>query len=180
MKFIIYCRKSTDSEDRQVLSLESQENELRALAKAKGLQVVEVLIESKSAKKAGRPVFNDMLKMIERGKVDGIICWKLDRLARNMRDGGVIIDLLQNGIIKEIHTHEGVHRPSDNVLLMSVNLGMANQYIRDLSENVKRGMTLWNKSKKYFCKQIKPEMTFSLQTIPKSRKSHYDYFGTFQ
>ena len=139
MKYLIYCRKSTDTEDKQVLSLDSQENELRQLAESKGLEVLQVLRESKSAKAEGRPVFNEVLRLIQKGKAQGIICWKLDRLARNFIDGGRVIDLLQRGTIREIHTHEALHLPSDNVLLLAVNLGMANQYIRDLSENVKRG-----------------------------------------
>lgn len=139
MKYIIYCRKSTDTEDKQVLSLDSQENELRQLAHSHKLEVAGVFRESKSAKAEGRPVFNEVLKMISSGKAQGIICWKLDRLARNFIDGGRVIDLLQRGTIKEIRTHESVHLPSDNVLLLAVQLGMANQYIRDLSQNVKRG-----------------------------------------
>ncbi len=139
MKYIIYCRKSTDTEDKQVLSLESQENELLRLAQTHNLEVVEIFKESKSAKSEGRHVFNQVLEKIKKGKADGIICWKLDRLARNFIDGGKIIDLLQKGEIKEIRTYEGVHLPSDNVLMLAVNFGMANQYIRDLSANVKRG-----------------------------------------
>ncbi|MBI4090440.1 MAG: recombinase family protein [Candidatus Komeilibacteria bacterium] len=139
MRYILYCRKSTDTEDKQVLSLESQEAELRGIAGRHGLEIVATLQESRSAKAEGRPVFNAMVDMIQRKKADSIICWKLDRLARNFIDGGRVIDLLQKGVIKEIRTHEATHLPSDNVLLLAVQLGMANQYIRDLSENVKRG-----------------------------------------
>lgn len=139
MKYIIYCRKSTDSEDKQVLSLESQENELVRLAEAQGITVSHILKESMSAKSEGRPVFNRVLEMVRTGEADGIICWKLDRLARNFIDGGKIIDLLQKSIIKEIRTYEGNHLPSDNVLMLAMHFGMANQYIRDLSTNVKRG-----------------------------------------
>ena len=139
MKYAIYCRKSTDTEDKQVLSLESQETELIRLAQSKNLEITEIFKESKSAKSEGRPVFNKVLELITKGKIDGIICWKLDRLARNFIDGGKIIDLLQKSTIKEIHTYEGIHLPSDNVLMLAVQLGMANQYIRDLSVNVKRG-----------------------------------------
>jgi site-specific DNA recombinase len=80
-----------------------------------------------------------MLKTIASGKADAILCWKLDRLARNMVDGGQIMDLLQKSVIKEIRTYESVHVSSDNVLMLAVHFGMANQYIRDLSVNVKRG-----------------------------------------
>ena len=139
MKYIIYCRKSTDTEDKQVMSLESQEKEMTDYAKKNNLDVLETLFESKSAKSEGRPVFNKMIDMIKKGKAHGIICWKLDRLARNFIDGGKIIDSLQKGIIKEIRTYESIHLPSDNVLTLAVQLGMANQYIRDLSMNVKRG-----------------------------------------
>ena len=61
MKFILYCRKSTDTDDKQALSLDSQEHELKELALKDGLEIVETLKESKSAKAPGRPIFNKML-----------------------------------------------------------------------------------------------------------------------
>ncbi len=139
MKFIIYCRKSTDSEDRQVLSLESQENELKRLAETNDLKIVSIFRESMSAKEPGRPVFNDMMKMILSGKADAILCWKIDRLTRNPVDGGQIQWLLQTNKINCIRTFEKSFYPNDNVLLMSIEQAMASQYIRDLSVNVKRG-----------------------------------------
>src|SRR6266481_1711033 len=139
MKFLVYGRKSTDSEDRQVLSLDSQERELVALGQALGFEIVGILRESQSAKAEGRPIFNSLLAQIEAGKADGVLCWKLDRLARNMADAGRVMDMLQRGIIKQIRTHDAIHLPTDNILMLAVQLGMANQYIRDLSENVKRG-----------------------------------------
>ena len=139
MNYIIYTRKSTDTEDRQVLSLDSQERELLEIADKHNLKVVKTFRESMSAKSAGRPIFNEMMALVESGKARGILCWKLDRLARNFVDGGKVIDSLQRGAIQEIRTYESTHLPSDNVLLLAVQLGMANQYIRDLSVNVKRG-----------------------------------------
>lgn len=139
MKYILYCRKSTESEDRQVLSLDSQEKELLDIAKSNNLNVVKILRESRSAKDFGRPVFNEVIDLIENNKADGILCWKLDRLARNMFDGGRIIDLLQRSKIKEIRTHSSIHFPNENALVLAMYFGMANQYVRDLSENVKRG-----------------------------------------
>lgn len=140
MKYIAYCRKSSESEDRQALSIESQEKELLRLAEKENIKIVKILKESKSAKNPGRPVFNEMVKIINSGQADGILCWKLDRLARNPVDGGSISWMLQQNIIKNIKTIEKDYFPSDNVLLMSFEFGMANQYIRDLSVNVKRGL----------------------------------------
>ncbi|MDA8611337.1 recombinase family protein [Candidatus Pacebacteria bacterium] len=139
MKYILYCRKSSESEDRQVMSLEAQENELRKVAKRDNVEIYKIFHESKSAKAPGRPLFAEMLKLISTGKADGILCWKLDRLARNPIDGGSISWLLQNAQINSIKTYEREYLPSDNVLLMSVEFGMSNQYVRDLSVNVKRG-----------------------------------------
>ena len=139
-KYFIYARKSSESEDEQVASIDSQIHELQAIAERENATVVDVLSESQSAKAPGRPVFNEMLSRITRGEAQGILCWKLDRLARNPVDGGNISWTLQEGIIRCIRTFERSYTPADNVLMMSVEFGMANQYVRDLSHNVKRGL----------------------------------------
>src|SRR5579864_3279229 len=133
MKYILYCRKSTETEDRQALSLESQENEMLKIATSEGLEIVATLKESQSAKEPGRPIFNKMLRMIVDDEADAILCWKIDRLTRNPVDGGQIQWLLQKGSVKVIRTFERTYQPSDNVLLINIEQAMANQYIRDLS-----------------------------------------------
>jgi site-specific DNA recombinase len=140
LKYIIYARKSSEAEDRQVLSLESQVEELQKLAESNGLEVVDVLTEAKSAKEPGRPIFNFMLEKIKKGEANAILTWKIDRLARNMADAGNLHFLMQKGIIKEIRTPEKVYKPEDNTLIWAVETGVANQFIRDLSVHTKRGL----------------------------------------
>ena len=140
IKYILYARKSSESEDRQVASIDAQITELRKLAKELDIEISHILTESQSAKAPGRPVFNQMLQKIEQGEAEGILCWKLDRLARNPIDGGQISWLLQKGTVQKIQTYGREYLPTDNVLMMAVELGMANQFVRDLSANVKRGL----------------------------------------
>ena len=139
MKYILYCRKSTESEDRQTMSLDAQENELRIIAERDEIEIVKVFHESMSAKAPGRPLFTEMIQMISTGKADGILCWKLDRLARNPVDGGTISWMLQNEKIKCIQTYQKQYLPTDDVIYMSIEFGVSNQDIRNLSMNVKRG-----------------------------------------
>lgn len=140
MKYFIYCRKSTEDEGKQIQSIEDQAKFLTETALARDLEVIGIFRESKSAKAPGRPFFNQMIDQISQGKAQGILCWKLDRLARNPVDGGSINWMLQQGIIQKIVTSDRDYCPTDNVLMMSVEFGMANQFIRDLGKNTKRGM----------------------------------------
>ena len=139
INYFLYARKSSESEDKQVASVSSQVEELKRLAKANGYTITEVFTEEKTAKCPGRPVFNRMLSELQAGKAQGVLCWKLDRLARNPIDGGMVNWLLQQGVIKHIRTINKDYFPSDNVLMMNLEFGMANQFIIDLSANTKRG-----------------------------------------
>lgn len=140
LKPINYNRKSSEDEERQALSIPAQIEEMEKLRKERGLCSMPVLEESKSAKLPNnRKIFSQMILDIMAGNFDTIVCWKLDRLARNMVEGGVIIDLLQRGIIKYIITPHKIYTPEENALLMAVEFGSANQFVRDLSVNVKRG-----------------------------------------
>jgi site-specific DNA recombinase len=141
-RYRLYARKSTDTEEKQVQSLDDQVKYMSELAKRDGLHIVgDPIRESQSAKKPYvRPKFKALLQEIEDGKIDGIICWKFDRLSRNPADSGRIQQLLQDAQIKHIKTTERSYFPEDNALLMSLEAGMSNQYIRELATNTKRGM----------------------------------------
>ena len=81
MKYIGYCRKSTDESDRQILSIESQIAELKEFADRQNVEILDFVTESRTAKSPGRPLFADVLKRIEKGEAQGIISWHPDRLA---------------------------------------------------------------------------------------------------
>lgn len=140
IRYIMYCRKSSDAEDRQVQSIPDQIRELKILAEQNGIEIVDILEESRSAKAPGRPVFTSMIERISRGEADGILVWKVNRLARNPVDGGTVSWMLQQGVVRHIQTYGRSYYPEDNVLMIAVELGMANQYVRDLSTDTKRGM----------------------------------------
>ena len=104
--YFLYARKSTDVEDKQVRSIEDQLAVLRVLARQEGLTIVEEFVEKQSAKMPDRPVFNEMMEQIEKGEAQGIVCWKLDRLARNPIDAARVQWFLQQSVILHIKTND--------------------------------------------------------------------------
>ena len=138
---LIYARKSSESEDRQALSIESQIAELTGLAQRSGLEIDAIYQESQSARKPGRPEFSRMLKDLNKRPGGIILCWKLDRPARNLQDAATLSQHLQDGIIGEIRTPTTTYGNSSMDLFVSgLDFLIAKKYVDDLSENVKRGL----------------------------------------
>jgi site-specific DNA recombinase len=140
MSYVIYCRKSSESEERQVLSIESQVKELKELAGRLKITVSEILTESQSAKCPGRPVFNALMGRVYKSQITGIIAWKLDRLSRNPIDGSAVIWAIDQGKLERIVTPNATYcNNSNDKFVMNLDLGMAKKFVDDLSDNVKRG-----------------------------------------
>ena len=140
MKYILYARKSTESEERQILSIEAQLAELREFAAKEKLEIVASLCEAQTAKEPGRTKFAEMLSFLQAGKADGIISWHPDRLARNSIDGGQIVYLLDIGKIKDLKfpTFWFENTPQGKFML-SIAFGQSKYYVDNLSENIRRG-----------------------------------------
>lgn len=141
LEYFIYCRKSSDAEDRQVLSIESQLKELRDYANNESLEVAKECTESKTAKEPGRPIFNQMLIELEQGKAKGIIAWHPDRLARNSVDGGKIIYHIDQKIITDLKFPTYLYDDSPHGKFnLSLAFSFSKLYVDNLSQNVKRGI----------------------------------------
>ena len=140
-KFFIYCRKSSEDEEKQILSIEAQLQELRDFANKENLEIVDEFVETKTAKEPGRSVFNEMLSKIEKNEAEGILSWHPDRLARNSVDGGRIIYLLDTGKIQSLKFPTFWFEPTpQGKFMLNIAFGQSKYYIDNLSENVKRGL----------------------------------------
>lgn len=141
-RYFIYCRKSSEAEDKQILSIESQERELTDYAKREGLTIAGVLTEEKTAHKRGRVVFGKLMTILERHKAEGLLVWQPNRLARNAYDGGWLITAMDEGWLKEIRTPFKTYQntPEDKFFLQ-LEFGMAKKDSDDKSVNVKRGLS---------------------------------------
>lgn len=135
-----YVRKSQEDKGRQVQSIESQIDVLTEIENREGFKISKSYQDNASAYKPNNRLgFNELLQDINTGKIEGVICWKADRLARNHIEGGMILHCLEKGILKFIKTPYKTYLPTDNMLPLAIEFGMSNQYSRDLSINVKRG-----------------------------------------
>src|SRR3989344_4472249 len=140
MKYIAYCRKSTDEKEKQILSIEQQIYELKQFALREKMEIVDFLVEKQSAKVTGRKVFGSLIERIEKGEIQGVVAWNPDRLARNSIDGGKIIYLIDEGKLLDLkfptfwfdNTQQGK-------FMLSIAFGQSKYYVDNLSENVKRG-----------------------------------------
>ena len=152
-RYVIYIRKSTDDEAKQVRSLDDQEAECLELAERLKLdpKQLEIISESASAKKSGnRPIFNAMIEGFQTGKYHGLIAWSPDRLSRNMKEAGEIIEMVDLEKIQDLEfkTYQFENNPNGKMLL-GILFATSKQYSDKLSVDVIRGTTGNIKDGKY-------------------------------
>lgn len=133
-----YARKSQDREDRQVASIPSQLEEIKKIKERNHLKVVASFVEEKSAKYPGRPEFNKMIQLAEKGDIQGVICWDINRLSRNAKDSGTLQWLMDSEGL-EIMTPTQTYNYDNSSTAFKNDSGRAEQYSKDLSKVVKRG-----------------------------------------
>jgi DNA invertase Pin-like site-specific DNA recombinase len=140
-RYVIYARKSSESEEKQVRSLGDQNSECEDLANRLGLNIVDTINEAESAKEPDiRPKFRAMVEGFKQGKYEGIIAWHPDRLARNMKDAGELIDLLDKQIIKDLKfVSFTFENNTTGKMLLGISFVLSKQYSDQLSDNVLRG-----------------------------------------
>jgi site-specific DNA recombinase len=143
IKYFLYVRKSQESDERQIQSIDDQVNVMKKKADELWITIVDIFTESMSAKSPWRYRFNEMIERLKNKEAQWIIAWKLDRLSRNPIDSWNIQYLLQTWVIINIITNDKEYTINDSWLIMSVENWMSNQFLLDLSKNVKR----WLKSK---------------------------------
>ena len=142
LRYVLYARKSTEDDNRQVRSVDDQVADCEKLQKQLGLKVVEVIREKKSAKKPHeRPGFNRMLQGLRAKKYDAILCWHPDRLSRNLLESGMLIDMLDENVLKDIrfHSHQ-FSNDANGKMLLGMLFVFSKQYSDDLSDKVTRGV----------------------------------------
>ena len=142
VRYCLYARKSTESDEKQALSIESQVKEMLSIAERENLEIVDIRRESYSAKASGqRPVFSELLRDIEIGRYTGILTWAPDRLSRNAGDLGSLVDMMDEKKLLQIRTYgqSFQNSPSEKFLLMIL-CSQAKLENDNKSINVKRGL----------------------------------------
>jgi DNA invertase Pin-like site-specific DNA recombinase len=139
-QYFAYVRVSTVRQGERGSSLAEQKNAIEAYAARAGLPVVEWFEEMETAAKQGRRKFTQMLTQLRSGRAHGLIIHKIDRSARNLRDWADLGDLIDHGI--------DVRFVSDNFDMLSrggrlsadIQAVVAADYIRNLRDEVKKGI----------------------------------------
>ncbi len=167
LRYCLYARKSSESDERQAMSIDAQLKEMQAIAARENLDVVEIKQESKSAKATGvRTEYNELIKEISEGKINAILTWAPDRLSRNAGDLGALVDLMDQGKLIQIRTHgqNFTNNPNEKFLLMIL-CSQARLENDNRGKNVKRGL-------KFMCEQGKrpglPPIGYKLYRDPEN------------
>src|SRR2546427_3057863 len=138
-QFFGYTRVSTAKQGEHGVSLQEQHGAIVRCAQRNALEITGWFEERETAAKRGRPVFNQMLRLLREGKADGVIIHKIDRSARNLKDWADLGELIDQGI--EVYfANEGLDLHSRGGRLSAdIQAVVAADFIRNLREETRKG-----------------------------------------
>lgn len=142
LKYVLYCRKSSEGEDKQVQSLETQLRELKEHAEKNKLNIIDIISESKSAFKIGREGFNKLTDHIRTGRANAILVIRGNRISRNSIDAGYIISLMDEKKLLYIRTpHSTCYTGSStDKMMLALELIFSKKDSDDKGDMVKEGL----------------------------------------
>ena len=103
MRAAIYARVSTFDQEP-----ENQLQELRRYVEARGWSAGEFVDRGVSGAKDRRPALDQMISEAKRRRFDVLVCWRLDRLGRNLKHLVTLIEDLQTLGIAFVSLGEGI------------------------------------------------------------------------
>lgn len=135
---VIYARYSSSGQREE--SIEGQLRECREYATKNGFVIVgEYIDKALTGRTDKRPDFQRMLRDCERGVFKAVICWKMDRFARNRYDSAMYKYKLKKNGVRIFYAKESIPEGPEGIILESVMEGYAEYYSENLSQNVQRG-----------------------------------------
>lgn len=138
MNAVIYARFSSSGQREE--SIEGQIRECREYAKRHDMVIVgEYTDKALTGRTDKRPSFQRMLKDSEKGIFKAVICWKMDRFARNRYDSATYKYKLRKNGVQIFYAAETIPEGPEGIILESVMEGYAEYYSENLSQNIKRG-----------------------------------------
>lgn len=139
MKAYIYGRYSSHSQ--KDTSIEQQFREIRDYCKRNEINILgEYADRAVSGKTDKRPEFQRLMRDCAKERVQLVVCWKVDRFARNRYDAAMYKARLKRHGIRVVYAKESIPDGPEGILLESILEGSAEYYSANLSQNIKRGM----------------------------------------
>ena len=136
MRAAIYARVSTFGQEP-----ENQLQELRRYVEARGWTATEFVDRGVSGSKDRRPALDALLKDAKRRRFDVLVCWRLDRLGRNLRHLILLLDELHALGIGFVTLGEGIDTTSPTGRLVLHVLGAISEFERErIRERVIAGL----------------------------------------
>lgn len=134
-----YVRVSTVKQGTHGVSLQEQRAAIERYCANNSLTIINWFEERETAAKGGRPVFSNMLRLLQMGQADAVVIHKIDRSTRNLRDWANLGELIDKNIDVYFANESIDLRSRGGRLSADIQAVVASDYIRNLREETRKG-----------------------------------------